>query len=183
MTGTIAVVAWMIERRIARERFGEHLPPLSRYQANCDIAMMLSWYNAGYGWLGSYGSLSGRRRGSWDGKSEVRSDVEWSRQQSGTKVLRSNVAGDVYLSLISSVGDQNPGMTDFLHVGELILRPQLTDDLNDFMSASAAHVTVTNTWMNTHTHTELEFPTVPVVWFNTVLCDGNGKTSVQKLWV
>ena len=42
-------------------------------------------------------------------------------------------------------------MTDFFHVGELILGPQLTDDLNDFMSASAAHMTVTNTWMNTHT--------------------------------
>ena len=93
------------------------------------------------------------------------------------------MAGDVFLSLISSVGDQNPGTTDFLHVGELILRPQLTDDLNDFLSASAAHMTVTNTWMNTHTHTELELPTVPAVWFNTVLCDGNVKTIVQKLWV
>ena len=91
------------------------------------------------------------------------------------------MAGDVYLSLISSVGDQNPGMSDFLHVGELILIPQLTDDLNDFMSASAAHMTVTNTWMNTHT--ELELPTVPVVWFNTFLCDGKVKTIVQKLWV
>ena len=68
----------------------------------------------------------------------------------------------------------------FLSLG-LILRPQLTDDLNDFMSASVAHMTVTNTWMNTHT--ELELPTVPVFWFNTVLCDDNGKTIVQKLWV
>ena len=42
-------------------------------------------------------------------------------------------------------GDLKTGMTDFFHVGELILRPQLTDDLNDFMSASAAHMTVTNT--------------------------------------
>ena len=82
---------------------------------------------------------------------------------------------------ISSVADLKPGMTDFLHVRELILGPQLTDDLNDFMSASAAHMTVTNTWMNTHT--ELELCTVPVFWLNTVLCDGNGKTSVQKLWV
>ena len=91
MTGTTAVVAWMIERRIVRERFGVHLLPLSRHHTHCDIAMMLSWYNAGYGWLGSYGSWSGRRRGSWDGKSEARSDVEWSRLQSGTKVLRWNV--------------------------------------------------------------------------------------------
>ena len=96
-------------------------------------------------------------------------------------MFRWNVAGDVFLSLISSVADQNPGTTDFLHVGELIPRPQLTDDLNVFLSASAAHMTVTNTWMNTHT--ELELPTVPVVWFNTVLCDGNVKTIVQKLWV
>ena len=40
---------------------------------------------------------------------------------------------------------------------------------------------VTITWMNTNT--ELEFPTVPVFWFNTVLCDDNGKTIGQKLWV
>ena len=61
-----------------------------------------------------------------------------------------------------NVGDLKPGMTDFLRLGELIPRPSLTDDLNDFTSASAAHMTVTNTWMNTHT--ELEFPTVLVVW-------------------
>ena len=36
--------------------------------------------------------------------------------------------------------------------------------------------------MNTHTHTELELPEDPVFWLNTVLCGGNGKTSVQKLW-
>ena len=89
--------------------------------------------------------------------------------------------GGVFLSLVSNVGDRKPGMTDFFLVGELIPRPQLNDDLNDFTSASAAHMTVTNTWMNTHT--ELEFPTVPVVWFNTVLYDDNGKTIVQKLWV
>ena len=81
-------------------------------------------------------------------------------QRCGTKVLSWNVAGDVFFSLVSSVGDLKNGMTDFFHVGKLILRPQLTDDLNDFMSASVAHMTVTNTWMNTHT--ELEFPTVPV---------------------
>ena len=37
-------------------------------------------------------------------------------------------------------------------------------------------MTVANTWMNTNT-------TVLVFWFNTVLCDDNGKTIVQKLWV
>ena len=88
-------------------------------------------------------------------------------QRCGTKVLSWNVAGDMFLSLVYNVGDLKPGMTDFFHLGKLILRPQLADDLYDFMSASAAHMTVTNTWMNTHT--ELELPTVPVVWFNTAL--------------
>ena len=38
---------------------------------------MSSWYNAvGYGWSGSYGTWYGRRRGSWGGKSEVRSEDE-----------------------------------------------------------------------------------------------------------
>ena len=91
------------------------------------------------------------------------------------------MAGVVFVSLVSSVEDLEPGTTDFFHVGELILGPQLTDDLNDFMSPSAAHMTVRNTWMNTHT--ELELPAVPVFWLNTVLCGGNGKTSVQKLGV
>ena len=62
------------------------------------------------------------------------------------------MAGVVFVSLISIVVDLEPGMTDCFHVEELILGPQLTDDLNDFMSASAAHLTVTNTWTNTHTH-------------------------------
>ena len=102
-------------------------------------------------------------------------------QRCGTKVLSWNVAGDVFLSLVSNVEDMKPGMTDFFHVGEMILKPHLTDDLNDFMSASAAHMTVTNTWMNTLT--ELEFPTIPVVWFNTALCEDVDKTFVQKLWM
>ena len=102
-------------------------------------------------------------------------------QRCGTEVLSWNVAGDVFLSLISSVGDLKPGMTDFVHVGELILRPQLTDDLNDFMSASAAHVKVTNTWMNTHT--ELTLSTDSVVWFTTALCEDVDRTIVQMLWM
>ena len=101
--------------------------------------------SAGYGWLGSYGSWYGRRRGRWNGKSEIRSDVDWFCQTCGTKVLSWNVAGVVFASLISSVEDLEPGMTDSFHVGELILGPQLTDDLNDFMSASAAHMTCDKT--------------------------------------
>ena len=39
---------------------------------------MFSWYSAaGYGRSGSYGSWYGRRRDSWGGKSEVRSEDEW----------------------------------------------------------------------------------------------------------
>ena len=99
-----------------RERFGEHLLPLSRYQANCDIAVMLSWYSAGYGWLGSYDSWYGSRRGRLLGNAE---DVwfcvtcRMALQRCGTKVLSWNVAGDVFLSLVSSVEDLKPGMTDF----------------------------------------------------------------------
>ena len=62
-----------------------------------------------------------------------------SARRVATKVLSWIVAGVVFVSMASSVEDLKPGMTDFFHVGELILGPQLTDDLNDFMSASAAH--------------------------------------------
>ena len=37
MTGTDAGAAWMTERKIVSEKFGEHLLPLSLYQANCDM--------------------------------------------------------------------------------------------------------------------------------------------------
>ena len=63
------------------------------------------------------------------------------------------MAGGVFLSLVSNVGDLKPGMTNFFHCGRVDpMRQQLTDDLNDFMSASVVHMTVTNTRMNTHTH-------------------------------
>ena len=60
----LAVKGWV------RERFGEHLVPLSLYQANCDIALMFSWYRAGYGWLVMACCETGRRSGSWSGNSE-----------------------------------------------------------------------------------------------------------------
>ena len=49
--------------------------PHSLYQALLfAFDQMSSWYSAaGYGWSGSCGSWYGRRRGSWGGKSEVRS--------------------------------------------------------------------------------------------------------------
>ena len=71
MTGTNAVAAWLTEGRLVRERFGEHLLQLSLYQAICDIALMLLWSSAGYGWSGSYGSWYGSRRGRWSGNAEV----------------------------------------------------------------------------------------------------------------
>ena len=60
--------------------------PHSLYQALCfAFDQMSSWYSAaGYGWSGSYGRWYGRRRGSWSGQSEVRSDVEWFCQKCGT---------------------------------------------------------------------------------------------------
>ena len=78
----------------------------------------------------------------------------------GTEVLRWNVAGGMFLSLVSllNVGALKPGMTDF-SMWELIPRPQLTEDSNDSPRASAVHMTVTNTWINTNT--ELEFPHSP----------------------
>ena len=67
--------------------FGEHLlhPTLCIKPFCFAFDQMSSWYSpAGYGWYGSYGSWYGRRRGSWGGKSEVRSDVEWFCQKCGT---------------------------------------------------------------------------------------------------
>ena len=67
--------------------FGEHLshPTLCIKPFCFAFVQMSSWYRpAGYGWYGSYGSWYGRRRGSWGGKSEVRSDVEWFCQKCGT---------------------------------------------------------------------------------------------------
>ena len=77
--------------------------------------------------------------------------------------------------------DLEPGMTDCFYVGVLILGLQMTDDLNDFLTVRATHLTVTNTWMNTHTGLILHAD--PVLWFNSDLCGGNGKKSVQMQWV
>ena len=120
---------------VQRERVVWRAPvaPHSLYQALLfAFDQMSSWYSAaGYGWLESYGSWYGRRRGRWNGKSEIHSDVEWFCLTGGTKVLSWNVAGVVFVLLISNGVDLEPGMTDCFHVGELILGPQLTDDLND----------------------------------------------------
>ena len=79
--------------------------PFSRYQANSDIAVMLSWYSTGCGWLGSSGSWY-ERRGSWGGDS--RKCAPMSNGSAGsmdTNSERGNVAGGGFLSLISNVGD------------------------------------------------------------------------------
>ena len=67
------------------------------------------------------------------------------------------------LEVCSNVEALKPGMTDFFNVEELIPRPHSTENLNDSTRASAVHMMMTNTWMNTNT--ELEFPTVLVFWF------------------
>ena len=61
-------------------------------------------------------------------------------------MLSWNVAGSVFLSLVSSlkVGALELGMTDLVHVGEMIQRPQLTEDLNDSTRASAVHMMMTH---------------------------------------
>ena len=82
-----------IEKRIEmevkreRERKTEYLlhPTLCIKPLCFAFDQMSSWYNAAaYGWSGSYGSCYGRRRGSWGGESEVRSEVEWFCQKCGT---------------------------------------------------------------------------------------------------
>ena len=157
-TGTVGTDAGayvLAVKGYGREWFGVHLVPLSLYQAKCDIALMSSWYSAGYDWPSSYGKRYGCRRGCWSGNAEVVWFCETCRmalQRCGTKVLSWNVAGGVFLSLVSNVGDLKPELQTFSVWESLILRPQFTDDLNDFTSARAAHMTVTNTWMNTHTH-------------------------------
>ena len=44
-----------------RERFGEHLVPLSLYQTRVVFVLMSSWYRGGHGWsmrIGSWGMCS-----------------------------------------------------------------------------------------------------------------------------
>ena len=92
--GPMVSLIWMVlkapEIKSEREevqRFGAHLlhPALCIKHLCFAFDQMSSWYSAaGYGWYGPYGSWYGRRRGSWDGKSEVRSDVEWFCQKCGT---------------------------------------------------------------------------------------------------
>ena len=97
MTGSNAVVAWLTERRSVRERFGEHLLSLSRrIKPIVTLHEMLSWYSAGHGWLGSYDSWYGSRRGRWLGNAEDVWFCETCRmalRSFGTEVLRWNVAG------------------------------------------------------------------------------------------
>ena len=72
-----------------RERFGEHLlRPTLYFRPFCfAFDLMFSWYSAaGSGWSGSYASWYGRRRGSWGGKSEVRSEDEWFCQKCSTGI-------------------------------------------------------------------------------------------------
>ena len=72
------------EKKREREWFGEQHPFLC-FKPCFAFDSMSSWYNAaGYGWSGPCGSWSARRRGSWLGRSEVRSEDEWFCQKCNT---------------------------------------------------------------------------------------------------
>ena len=108
--GTDAGASVLAEKGYGREWFGVHLVPLSLYQAKWDFALMSSWYSAGYDWPDSYGKGYGRRRGCWSGNAEDVWFCETCRmalRSYGTEVLRWNLAGGVFLSLVSllNVGD------------------------------------------------------------------------------
>ena len=76
---TVACQVIKVMKEREREVWRAAVAPHSLYQIFCfAFDQMSSWYSAaGHGRSGSYGSWYGRRRGSWGGKSQVRSEVEW----------------------------------------------------------------------------------------------------------
>ena len=108
------------------------------------------WYRAGYGWLDSYGSGYGRRRGCGGIPEDVLFCVSCRMVpcRCGVEVLSWNVSGNVFLwqTSLFKTGILKLGMTDFFHVGELIPRPKTME--------RALHTMVTNTCMNPNTEQE-----------------------------
>ena len=112
------------------------------------------WCRAGYGWLDSYGSGYGRRRG----YGEIPEDVwfcvtcrmvPW---RCGVEVLSWNVSGDVFVAQNSSVETGNDRL---FHLGKLLPRPKKTKKgANEPMRARAMHIMVINIWMNPNTEQE-----------------------------
>ena len=133
MTGTIAVAAWLTEESVEREIWRALATPLSissqlghcRVCSHGTVLGMIGWDRVAAGMEDDVAAGMESR------KYAPMSD--WFCLTGGTKVLSWIVAGVVFMSLISSVADLEPGMTDCLHVGELILRPQTNDDLNYFL--------------------------------------------------
>ena len=75
---------WYNTREDEREEFDEHFVTLSLLRIMASFDSMSSWYSAGSSWSDSFDSKSGRRRGSWSGKSEVHSEDEWFSQKCST---------------------------------------------------------------------------------------------------
>ena len=86
------------------------------------------WYRAGYGWLDSYGSGYGRRRGCGGITEDVWFCVTCRMVpcRCGVEVLSWKVSGNEFLSQSSLLKTEvlKLGMTDFFHLGELIPRPR-----------------------------------------------------------
>ena len=79
---------------------------------------MSSWYSAGYDWPEGYG----RRRGCWSGNAEdvwFYKTCRMALRNFGTEVLRWNVAGGGFFSLISNVGDMKPGIDRLFPCGRV----------------------------------------------------------------
>ena len=97
------------------------------------------WYRAGYGWLDSYGSGYGRRRGCGGIPEDVWFCVTCRMVpcRCGVGVLSWNVSGNEFLSQSSllKTGVVKQGMTYFFHLGELIPRPKTKKGRNEPMRA------------------------------------------------
>ena len=140
------------------------------------------WYRAGYGWLDSYGSGYGRRRGCGGIPEDVWFCVTWRMVlcRCGVEVLSWNVSGNEFLSQSSllKTGVLKLGMTDFSIW--VIPRPKTKKGANEPTRARAVHMMVINTWMNPNT--ELEFRTALVSQLCQVLSGYNCVNVGLKLW-
>ena len=122
------------------------------------------WHRAGYGWLDSFGSGYGRRRGCGGIPEDVWFCVTCRMVpcRCGVEVLSWNVSGNEFLSQSSllETGVLKLEMTDFFHLGELIPRLKTKKGANEPMRARAMHMMVIKTLMNPNT--ELVFCTALV---------------------
>ena len=135
MTGTNAGAAWSARKRNVR---------------------------AGYGWLDSYCSGYGRRRGCGGIPEDVWFCVTCRMDpwRCAVEVFSWNVSGNEFLSQSSllKTGVLKLGMTDFFNLGELIPRPKTMKGAIEPMRARATHIMVINTWMNPNTEKSFTQP-------------------------